>query len=97
METDHINHNGLDNRKTNLRICTTSQNAQNRPKDTRNISGYKGVGRCMSRGCNYEWRAEIKINGKKIHLGLFHSPEKAALAYDKAARNLFGEFALTNF
>ena len=93
---DHINGNGLDNRKQNLRLVTRSQNAQNscgRPDHRR--SRYKGVSfctRCRSR----PWRAVIHINGKQIHLGYFAIEEDAALAYNLAAQTHQGEFAFLN-
>ncbi len=90
---DHINHNGLDNRKSNLRLCTKKQNNRNlRPYGK--TSRYKGVH--WDKGSN-KFRAKITYNGKSIHLGRFVNEDDAAKAYDKKARELFGEFAYLNF
>ncbi|MFA5783567.1 MAG: AP2 domain-containing protein [Phycisphaerae bacterium] len=90
---DHINHDGLDNRRANLRLCTPQQNACNR-KPLERTSKYKGVYR--SRG-NKKWRAEIRNNGRKIHIGYYYYEKDAAIAYDDWAIELFGEFAYLNF
>lgn len=92
MECDHRSHNGLDNRKKSLRICTHQQNQHNRRLEVGRTSQYKGV-----QQCNGKWRATIRINKQPIHLGYFSSEAEAAKAYDKKAKELFGEFALTNF
>jgi hypothetical protein len=92
---DHINRNGLDNRRSNLRPATHSQNSANAGRQTRSTSGFKGVHRGPVRG--KAWRAQIHTAGKKRHLGTFDDPEEAARAYDAAAVELFGEFARTNF
>jgi len=94
MLVDHINGNGLDNRRENLRICTNTENLRNRGKDRDNTSGYKGV--VIKKG-EKKFRAQIRVNQKTIHLGSFSTPEEAARAYDDAAREYFGEFAWTNF
>ncbi len=94
QEVDHINHDGLDNRKDNLRIADRGQNSANRRIAVNNSSGYKGVYWQKERG---KWRAHIRKDKKNIHLGYFDSVVKAAIAYDEAARELFGEFALLNF
>jgi hypothetical protein len=89
---DHINLNGLDNRRTNLRPATRAQNMHNRRLNANNTSGYKGVSRDRSK-----WRAHIKLNSRQRSLGTFATPEQAARAYDAAARELFGQFARLNF
>jgi hypothetical protein len=93
-ETDHINGNRLDNRKKNLRECTTSQNQANRGAQRNNTSGYKGV-RKSTLGKKYE--ARIQVNRKLLYIGCFETPEIAAMAYDEAARKYFGDFAKTNY
>lgn len=91
---DHINGDGLDNRRSNLRPSTTSQNLCNRGKNKNNQSGFKGV---WFRKDTKKWAADITIHRKHIHLGSFLTAEKAALAYDSAALKYHGEFARTNF
>ncbi len=96
LVVDHINHNGLDNRKENLRLCTYAQNSQNsRPHNRLNKwSQYKGV--TFDKKRNY-FKALIQHNKKKYFLGSFKNEIKAAKAYDKKAREFFGEFAYLNF
>lgn len=90
LVVDHINGNGLDNRKKNLRICTQAQNVRNRAP----IKGrYKGV---SSRGGGV-WRARITVDGRMIYLGDHLSEIAAAKAYDQAAIRFHGEFARLNF
>lgn len=93
---DHINNNGLDNRRRNLRLCTSTQNCMNRSK-TRKSKGskYKGVWFHKYKENGY-WRAGIRINNKTQHLGIFKTELGAALAYNEAAEKLFGEFAHLN-
>lgn len=91
---DHINHDGLDNRRCNLRFVTASQNQWHSRPGKRNKSGYKGV--CFDK-THGRWKARIQALGKKHHLGNFPSPQAAALAYDRAALALHGEFARLNF
>lgn len=90
---DHINHNTLDNRRENLRVCSGSQNRANRRMQVNNTSGFKGVNWLKERG---KWQARSRINGKRRHIGLFATALEAAIAYDRAAKDEFGEFALTN-
>lgn len=86
---DHINRNGLDNRRSNLRLCTRQQNTANSPPRT---GRFKGV--CSSEGI---FRATIVVNAKQINLGRYANEHEAALAYDRAAQEHFGEFAWLNF
>ena len=94
MEPDHINGNGLDNRRRNLRPATHQQNMWNRKPVSGSSSLFKGV---SWHGPGQYWKAYIKINDKQQHLGCFWSEEDAARAYNKAARELHGEFAKLNF
>ncbi len=93
-QVDHISTFRLDNRKINLRICNFSQNGGNRNKRRNLTSIYKGV--CFDKK-NGSWVAYITINYKYKFLGYFTNEVKAAKVYDKKARELFGEFARTNF
>jgi len=101
-ETDHKNGNGLDNRRCNLRICTRAENVRNMQKDNNCTSKYKGVhwqkGE-IRKGKQYKgkWASQIVYNYKHIYLGLFNNEIDAAFAYDKAAKELFGEFVYLNF
>lgn len=94
FQIDHINHNGLDNRRENLRIATPTQNNQNRQKSKGKSSQYRGVSWSTS---TRKWRVEIKASGSKRILGHFDNEIDAALAYDRAAREFFKEFASLNF
>ena len=92
---DHKNGEGLDNRKTNLRITTQAQNQYNRKKyKGKTTSQYKGVHRKHDRK---KYIAKIRCNGKRIFLGYFDNEIDAAKAYDAAARLHHGEFAVLNF
>lgn len=94
---DHINGDGLDNRKQNLRICTKSENACNRGIDRDNTSGYKGVCYISNKTKRVKrWIAQIAINKKHICIGYFHTKEEAAIAYNEAATKYHGEFAKLN-
>lgn len=90
---DHINGNGLDCRKSNLRVCTKSQNAMNRGKQANNTSGYKGVSWARHFG---QWRAQIWVGRKNIFLGYFLDKLDAARAYNEAAILHHGDFAHLN-
>ena len=95
MFIDHINHNGLDNRKANLRPATRTQNIWHRKKFKRpSRSRYKGVDWSKTQK---KWRARIRVNGKRIYLGSFKNELQAAKAYDAAAKKYHGEFAVLNF
>jgi hypothetical protein len=93
MLVDHIDHNSLNNRRSNLRVCTSSENHQNRER-TRGTSNYKGV----YREKRYrKWRASVHFEGRNYYLGSFSNEVDAAKAYDKKAGELFGEYAYLNF
>lgn len=87
---DHINHNGLDNQKHNLRLCTNSQNQRNRGPKRNNTCGYKGVSFYEK---DTSFVAQIGYHGRVIRLGKFYDPIDAAFAYAVAAILLHGEFA----
>ena len=90
---DHRNHDALDNRRENLRICTITQNNANQRK-TRGSSRYKGVTWNRHKG---KWQAGIGADGKLWHIGYYDDEAAAAVAYDWFALTKWGEFALLNF
>jgi predicted transposase YbfD/YdcC len=99
-QVDHINHDGLNNQKYNLRVCLSGENTKNRNIQYNNTSGYKGVVICVHkrRGKVYSSiQAGISINNKSHYIGAFKTLEDAARAYDDAARRYYGEFANLNF
>lgn len=92
-EVDHINHDGLDNRRANLRVVDTQRNQANKRPVPGTTSQYKGV--CLRE--NGMWHAQISFNKRKISIGNFREEEDAARAYDRMAKQLFGEYAYLNF
>lgn len=89
-EVDHINGKPWDNRRENLRICSHSQNLQNKKIQINNRLGVKGVFQATGRR---KYTAKIMVGGKNITLGQYDTVEQAKAEYDKAARHHFGEFA----
>ena len=94
QQLDHIDGNGLNNTRSNLRFATNQENARNRGFRSDNTSGFKGVSWNDQRG---KWTAYIRLNGKQKHIGVFDSVVKAACAYDAAALDAYGQFARLNF
>ena len=93
-EVDHINGNGLDNRRKNLRVCTHAENQRNRkPSRLRRFKGTHFFGRGLSK----PWAAQVTKGGRKRHLGYFATEDQAARAYDTVAKEAFGVFARLNF
>jgi len=95
MLCDHINGDGLDNRKVNLREATCAQNSWNSGKS-------RGVSRSKYKGPAWDkryrkWEVRICVNGRRIYIGRFEDQIEAARAYDRAAKKYHGEFALPNF
>ena len=89
---DHQDHDGLNNRKRNLRKCDSTGNVRNSRKFVKSEARYKGITRKKDR-----WRARIYCHGKRLSIGSFSTQHEAALAYDAKAKELFGEFAALNF
>lgn len=93
IEVDHVNGDGLDNRRANLRLATRQENAANARMMRNNTSGYCGVS--WAKGSR-KWAAYIRVHCRKVHLGLFETPIQAAAAYNEAARRYRGDFARLN-
>lgn len=89
---DHIDGDRLNNRRSNLRLCSSAENSRNRGKGKNNTSGIKGV----SETPNGRWRARIMINRKEINLGHYLTKEEAKIAYDNASPIIHGDFGRTN-
>lgn len=94
VQVDHINGDGLDNRRENLRLCTHIENMHNSGKHKNNTSGFKGVHWNKQR---QTYQVFIMVNRKHKYVGSFSILEEAAHAYDEAAKEHYGEFARLNF
>lgn len=93
MQVDHIDRNPLNNQRSNLRLCTASQNSCNAKSGRqKQSSNYRGVS--VHKG---KFRAQVTINRKVTHVGVFDCEEDAARAYDVVAKKHYGEFAILNF
>ena len=92
-QTDHKDRNKLNNRKSNLRICTSAENAMNRGPAKKNTSGFKGV---SWNNREKVWRSAIVINGKQKSLGSFKDKVEAATTYNIGAIKYHKEFAFLN-
>ena len=92
MNGDHVDGDGLNNRRSNLRLATKTENNRNARRSVRNTSGFKGVSWDKPRR---KWRADIKVSGRSKHVGYFDTPKAAHAAYCEAATRLHGEFART--
>lgn len=96
MEVDHMDGNGLNNSRQNLRICSREENGRNRKLSSLNTSGFHGVCFTKTEKRRKRWLAVIRAKGKKITLGRFHTKEEAAFVYNQAAKKYHGEFATLN-
>jgi len=95
MQIDHIDGDGLNNQKNNLRICTLQQNRMNQRPRPGN-SKYKGVYCIKKNNIPFRWHSHLNINNKRINIGYFKTENEAALAYNKKAIEVFREFAKLN-
>jgi len=93
LQADHVNHDTLDNRKNNLRLCSEAENQYNKIGKKNTTSVFKGV---FWFKLKRKWCATIGLNGRKIFLGYFHDENNAAMAYNAAAQFYYGPFALLN-
>lgn len=91
---DHRDGDGRNNRRSNIRVATTRENRRNETKLREHTSSYRGASWSED---SQGWQARCGIGTQHLHLGIFNTAIEAALAYDKAAREHFGEFASTNF
>jgi hypothetical protein len=91
-EVDHINSDGLDNRRENLRAVSRGQQMRNIRKRSDSKHEFKGIGKIGNK-----WEARIRVDGVRYYIGLFSSQKEAAIAYDTKAKELHGEFAKLNF
>lgn len=91
---DHVDGDGLNNQRSNLRFATPTTNQWNRKSNRNSSSAYKGVS--WHKGTS-KWAVEIRINGRRQHLGYFSDEKEAAHAYDRVSRKHHGEFARLNF
>lgn len=89
QHVDHIDGNGLNNRRSNLRPASRAENARNRRANANNKTGFKGVHFHKRKG---KWQAYINVNGKRLHLGRFDTADEAASAYAQASADLHGVF-----
>lgn len=106
MQTDHKDGDGLNCQRENMRNATKSNNMMNKKVHANSISKYKGVSPLRNRkyklkngevrSCPQAWQAAIQVNKKRIYLGYFDTPEKAAIVYNEAAIKHHGEFANLN-
>lgn len=93
LEVDHIDGDGLNNQRSNLRLTTHQRNTLNQRVRRNNTSGYKGV---SWHEHTQRWQARIASDGALLHLGIFDTPEEAAVAYNNAALEYHGEYARLN-
>lgn len=93
-QVDHINGNGLNNQRKNLRLCTKLENSKNRRININNTSGYKGI--IWYKKYN-KWNVQISINGKRKNLGYFIKIKDAIKIYKNASNKYFGKFARINY
>jgi hypothetical protein len=93
MQIDHRDGDGLNNRRSNQRLATNTQNAQNRTTRADSLSGFKSV---SWHKLVKKWNARLCINSHEMNLGWFETKEAAAAAYNRAASRYFGEFARLN-
>ncbi len=96
LQIDHKDNNKSNNRKSNLRLATNTQNQQNRPVQKNNTTGFKGVTEDSKGRIKGRWKAKIGYNNRKFVVGRFNTAHEAAQGYDFAARRLFGAFACSN-
>jgi len=91
--TDHINHDGLDNRKSNLRVCTNQQNCWNKSLQSNNTTGHQGVYFDGRPKRQKRWYVRFKLNGKKLSLGYFKNIEEAIKKQEDFVNNLCKDFS----
>jgi hypothetical protein len=95
FDVDHIDGNGLNNQRANLRVCTHQQNTSNqRKRRPRRTGTMRGAFWFPTKN---KWRAAIGYKMKYVHIGYYNTEIEAAKAYDEAARRYFGEYAVTNY